>query len=340
MRLESVLAVTGGRLLNTPYISGFDSIALTHRRVSRGALYVAWERNEIEAAVAQGAYGIITDLETVATDEEIAWIRVESLSAALPKLLRLWLVENPRKIFFVPTPILEFVKAMYRGHAVLFLEKGNEHKSAQLFSSSPLQTVLCDDPLFIERIGYPPATMESEPVEHTVLAESLFETSIVLEGRYHRRLPLAPCMLSRFLNAVGILKHLSADYTLQHLVHTPSFDPVFVDANGKELPFGSSEHALIFAEATNNCHCFQTVDRARWTERKIFIPTQIKFECDIKMAMHRYDSPEHLLATIRNDFARPGYTLIGGMGRTAFFETLERSVSNGFTTTKGFTFNE
>ncbi|WP_300363370.1 hypothetical protein [Hydrogenimonas sp.] len=340
MRLETVLAVTGGRLLNTPFISGFETVATKLKKVHRGSLFFAKEREDAEEAVKLGAYGIITDLSIPATDQEIAWIHVDSLAETLPKLLRLWLVENPRKIRYVPASTLEFIRELNYDHGVLPLENDDGKRSEQLFDSSPLQTILCDDIPFIEHIGYLLETADSDPVEYSVVSESIFETSIILEGHYHRRLPLASCMLSSFMNAVGVLKHLSAGFTLQHLRHTPSFQPVFVNRHGEKIPFGASEHVLIFADNFDNCRCFRVLDDVRWIERKVFIPTQIKFECDIKTPIYQYDSLKSLLSIIRKDFSKPAYTIIAGLKEEIFFEKIQRErISSETTIFKGFDFN-
>ena len=340
MRLESVLAVTGGRLLNSPFISGFDTVALSAKKVQRGSLFVAYDEHDIETAVERGAYGIVTDSDHTPTDEEIAWIRVDTLTTALPKLLRLWLVENPRKIYFVPSPVLEYIDKIVHNHDVVVL--GRKEKSEQLFASSPLQTILCDDAQFLERIGHPVITIESEPVESRVVTSTVFETSLILEGKFYRDLSLPPCMLPQFLNAVGILKHLSLDFSLGKLAYTPSFEPVFVDAYGKETPFGSGVHVLVFIDRlSSDCRCVQMINSAAWIARKICLPRQIKFECDIKMPIHRYHSSKELFSIIRNDFAKPGYTVIVGMGRNAFYEAFNMGSGPSETQhSKGFDFNE
>lgn len=340
MRLETVLAVTGGRLLNTPCISGFESVATRLKKVHRGTLFVARNEEDIDAAVRQGAYGIITDLDIAATDREIAWIRVGSLADALPRLLRLWLVENPRKIRYVPPSIFDFIRQTCYDHGIVTLTRDDDRRSDQLFGSTPLQTIFCDDAEFIEHIGYPLETAESDPLECSVVSESVFETSLVLDGHYHRRLHLAPCMLPAFLNAVGILKHLSADYTLQHLSHTPAFEPVFIDGHGEKLPFGAGEHVLIFADNPENCRCFKMVEGVRWIQRKIFVPTQIKFECDIKSPIYQYDSLKSLLPIIQKDFSRPAYTVFAGLRQEIFFEEMARHrFSSDTNILKGFDFN-
>ncbi|WP_201353389.1 hypothetical protein [Hydrogenimonas urashimensis] len=322
MRLESVLAVTGGRLLNSPSISGFDTVALSPRKVTRGSLFVAKRREEIVQALQQGAYGIITDLDLVPQDEEVAWIRTDNLAEAMVRLLRLWLVENPRNIRYVPAADLEFVEQIGSQRSLVIIAGSEEQMSETLFLSHAEQILLCGARPFIERIGASVEPIEPAPVACTVTSSKIFETSLVLDGTYHPHLFVIPCMVPHLLHAVGILKTLSLPYFLQHLHHTPSLKPVFVDACGREVAYGSSEHVLVFAENSLLCACKELFENATWIRRRIFFPKQIKFNCDIKMTMYPYESLERLLMTIREEFAKPAYTIITGTKRERVMEHL------------------
>ena len=335
MRLESVLSVTGGTLLNTPSIAGFDSVALHPKRVTRGALFIAKNENDIPAAIEAGAYGIVTDLPVVPTDPEIAWIRVSALSPALVKLLRLWLIENPRTIRFVPRPVMEFLRQISYDRRILILEEEDEKRGETLLCSDTHHTILCDDATFIERIGYEAERVQPAPVEREVVQAKIFETSLIVDGRYHHQIPLVPCLVERLVEAIGTLKALSGFYSLQHLDYTPSFEPVFVDAAGHQVPFGASEHVLIFSDAETLCACHRTLEEAGWIERRIFFPTQIKFRCDIKLPMYPYDSLKRLLSIIRDDLSKQAYMVILGTERDRLLQRLERSARSSDTLIKG-----
>ncbi|WP_456381803.1 hypothetical protein [Hydrogenimonas sp.] len=335
MRLESVLSVTGGTLLNSPSISAFETVALDPGKVKRGSLFVAKESAQIPAAVEQGAYGIVTDFDVVPTDEEIAWIRLPSLPSALVRLLRLWLVENPRKIFYLSPSIMEFLKRISYDRHIVVLQGNEEEMSETVLSSDPAHTLLCDDVKFLERIGHPLEKVDPAPVEATIVSSKLFETSMIVDGRYFHQLPLVPCLSSRLLHAIGILKTLAASHSFQHLEYTPSFDPLFVDAHGREVPFGTSEHVLILSNLPTLRECRETLEAAAWIERKIFFPRQIKFTCDIKLPIYRYDSLKHLLSIVHEDLGKPAYTIVVGADRESLRREMERSAKRSNPTDKG-----
>ena len=336
MRLENVLAVTGGRLLNAPSISRFDTVALTLKKVTRGTLFVAQFSEEIAPAIARGAYGIITDKPVIPEDEEIAWIRVKKISDTLPKLLRLWLMVNSRTIFFVPKEVMEFLYQISFDPAVLLLEGESARMSAQIFAAGENQTILCHDKLFLEHIGIAPLHIEPEPVEAEIVSQTLFETSFILKEKYYEQLPLASCMMACFLEAVGILQSLDVPFTLSHLEYTPSFEPVFVDAKGIRRDFGESDQVLLFTDNRIGCRCFSHFNTIRWTKCSLFIPTRIKFQYDMRLPKQRYGTVEELIRLIQKELGHPGYAILVDMQSEPFFDTMEKlGLIGHHTMTKG-----
>jgi len=95
--LESVVDITGGELLNTPSVTRFSSIAFRLDEVSYRSLFVCEDKNEIEAAIKRGAYGILgVALEVV--DAEIAFIDSPLLNEAKIKLLRYFFIKEKTKL--------------------------------------------------------------------------------------------------------------------------------------------------------------------------------------------------------------------------------------------------
>ncbi|WP_457599573.1 hypothetical protein [Hydrogenimonas sp.] len=324
MRLENVVAVTGGRLLNTPAISRFDTVALSAERAARGSLYVAKDGLGIEEAIANGAYGIVTDKEVMPTDPEVAWIRVEDLASAMPKLLRLWLVIHPRNLFWVPPLVMEYLRLVVSDHRVVLLSEDPQRSSEQIFTSHPESTIFSDDRTFLDRIGASVPPTASSPVKTRVVTERLFESSVILDGTYCDRIPVPGCMLPLLTEAIGILKGGGHAYTLSRLAYTPSFEPVFVDSAFRPLPFGEGERVLVFADATLPKACWSQLGAIRWTECKLFVPTQIKFRCDIKIPMVAYRSEEELFRKLLDLPGKPGYTVLVGKKSRPFFDRIAR----------------
>ena len=94
MRLENVLALTDGKLINDPFVKQFTNIVFDVSKVKRGDLFIAFHEESIEEAIFNGAYGILFDKPTQIRDNEIAWIKVNKIEDALKRLLRFRLIEK------------------------------------------------------------------------------------------------------------------------------------------------------------------------------------------------------------------------------------------------------
>ncbi|WP_353662784.1 hypothetical protein [Hydrogenimonas sp. SS33] len=313
MRIESLLAVTGGTLLNTPFVSRFDSVALSAKKVERGTLFIAGNREEITDAVLRGAYGIVAEPPLHVADEEIAWIEVADLQKALPKILRLWLVDNPRETLLVSRPVFEFLQMLHHGGELLFLEGSEEAMSERVLRSRPDQAIVTFDTLFLEHVGMPYTRPETGRPEARVLSRTLFETSLLLEGRFHPHLPLMPCMLPYFLGALALLKARSLPWHLSKLDYPGSCRPLFVDSRLRPLPFGASEKVLLFVNLPDPCPCIEAFTEAKWTGHTLFLPTHFKPPCDITFSQITYESVQELLPTLREAVKAPGYRIVAGV---------------------------
>ncbi|MRJ02477.1 MAG: hypothetical protein GXO19_05880, partial [Epsilonproteobacteria bacterium] len=94
MRIENLIYLVGGELLNVPAIRSIRGITSHLARVRRGDLYIARDSSLVADAVERGAYAVLFQGEVGIIDPEIAWIRVEGLYESVQRLLRFSLVER------------------------------------------------------------------------------------------------------------------------------------------------------------------------------------------------------------------------------------------------------
>ena len=324
MLLENLLAVTGGKLLNNPSISRFDSIEFSANKVTRGALFIAESPEEIEKALINGAYGIITDDKYITTtDEEVAWIYVKDIKETLVKLLRLWLLESPRNIFYISTQVLEFLETIQSNPSIILLNGDDEHKSKQILSSSQNQTIFCDDKIFLKHIGIDITELEIEQVDYEVIDPRVFETSLIIDGTYYNRLPLIPTMVPFLIEAIGILKYFQYNFSMNNLEFTPSLEPIFVNTSCQRLGFGESDKVLIFVSSDLKYEHLKIFENVKWIESKLLLPIKIKFYCDIKVPCFTWKSKKELFEIITKQIKKRSYTLIFAQNSKTFFKEIE-----------------
>lgn len=332
MRLETLLAVTGGRSLNTPAVSRFDGIALSPHRVEQGSLFIAKNPHEIPEAILQGAYGVLGESPLTIADEEIAWIEVNEIARALPRLLRLWIMEHPRRVYLFSREVVEFIRLLHYGGKLRLLEGDEQTMSETLLISHPDHILVTSDTLFLEHVGLSPEPFEAPMPDLKIEHSTLFETTLVIEGHYAPRLPLPPCMIDSFRRALSFLKAFEEPWSLQRLDYTPSCRPLFVDAHLRPLPFGESERVVVALDLDDPEACIESFDAARWLERTLFLPKGFKPRCDIKSNVRRYDSLRDLEEALREEVRRSGYfVILGSEGRT-LLENLQKEENTRYPT--------
>ena len=75
MKVNEVVEITQGKLLNSPSIAEFSRIICYVEQIQRGDLFIANDSTQIPKAIKSGAYGIIYDNPQIEiTDSEIASI--------------------------------------------------------------------------------------------------------------------------------------------------------------------------------------------------------------------------------------------------------------------------
>ena len=329
MLLENVLAATGGKLLAEPAISRFDTIATNPKKAVRGSLFIAIHPEEIPQAVESGAYGILTDDYITPTDNEIAWIKVDSLLAILAKLLRLWLIKHPRKIFWVLRQHIEFIDLVERDTKIATLQSDEAAMSLEILNSTEQQIFFCQDADFLEHIGLNPEKPPCTAPEASIVSHTLFETSLILKNRFYERLSLIEPMSDFLLEAIGFLEALDLGWSLSQLDFTPSLEPVFVDRFANIQDFGESDRVLIFADSALPCRCYEHFNMAKWSRIGFIKNRNIKFSCDIKhsktVPATIHDPDESLVDTLFEALNKPGYIVLIGFDKNELLNLLSKS---------------
>jgi len=324
MLLENLLTVTGGKLLNDPSISRFNSIELIASKVTRGSLFIAELQEDIDVALDNGAYGILTNEQHInITDKEIAWIYVKDIKKSLTKLLRLWLLKTPRTIFYISTQVLEFLEKIQSSPSILLLNGDDEQKSKQILSSSPKQNIFCDDKLFLKRIGVDIISPKTIDVDYEVVDSRVFETSIIIDGTYFDRLLLIPSMIPFLIDAIKIAKSFNSILSINNINFTKSLEPIFVNSLCEIVEFGESDKVLIFASSDLKCEHLKIFEDIKWIKFKLLLPTKIKFSCDIKVSFVAYNLDSELYNEVFKQIKKSGYTLIYSETKETFFKKLK-----------------
>ena len=109
MQISSILDIIGGRLLNSPSISFIYSFKTQASKVKEGDLFIARNLDDIALAVNNGAFAIILENTYPIIDNEIAWIKVDSINLSLIQIIRFKLAAIELKAYICDLITYDFL---------------------------------------------------------------------------------------------------------------------------------------------------------------------------------------------------------------------------------------
>ncbi len=245
MRIETLKALTGASLLNTPAITSFYNPVFDANKVKRGDLFFAYEYDDIPKAVENGAYGIIVDRVVEILDSEIAWLRVDELKTASKKLLRYHLEEHEKQFYYVDCLGFELLEQMVTDKNIVFLRSGI-NDLAKIFGEK--QVFICCDRSFLNSFTKDISYITQLPQEYTPLPGTLFESSFIYDNRYYQKVAIPPFFVDKLVSLIDFAKGSNMAYNVEKLHYSSYFYPQFCDRNLQSVEFGKSSRVLIFSD--------------------------------------------------------------------------------------------
>ncbi|TKI69860.1 hypothetical protein FCU45_04415 [Sulfurimonas crateris] len=247
MRLENFLALTQAALLNEPCIYSFENIVFEASKVKRGDLFFAFEYDDIPLAVQNGAYGVVFEKTTDIIDPEIAWIRVDSLDAALKKLLRFKMIEKEVVAYECNEIVLKLSMQVITETNFLPIKGDLRSLFKSLWDIQSRCIVLFCPALTDSAIFTTVKTMPKRPFAPIeIMEQTLFETSFIYDDIFYERQLISPFFISYLEELLYFFKTAKINYKLKKFTPIEHFEAVFTNKKLEVKNFGTSDKVLIF----------------------------------------------------------------------------------------------
>ncbi len=230
MKIETLVNLTDGELLNRPYISEVVHFTDEVDEVNRGSCFFARKKADIAHAVKRGAYAVVCDDYIDVLDDEIAWIKIDDFDKALFSIFK---YENLKEnIFVTDTVSLMLIKALSTDKRIIVLENYSDFFKAVNLSEKFLFT----DKKEYKKLFADTASLKSSKtdIKQNGLFKSIYE---------NREINLPFVYKDSFSKVVSFFKENGIKFTLDFELER--FKPVFVDHLLREVPFGESEKVVI-----------------------------------------------------------------------------------------------
>ena len=320
MRLENFLALTRAELINEPCVSNFENIIFEAKRVKRGDLFFSFDKQDIELAVQNGAYGIVVDEPMEISDDEIAWIKVIDLNDAIKRLLRFKLIEKEVIAYECNEIILKLALQVITQTNFLVVNGDMRSIFKSLWQIDDRASVLFCPTLNPSEMFANVKTLSKtaiKPVE--IMEQTLFETSFIYDNIFYERQLISPFFIPYLEELLHLLRNLKINFRLRKFTPIEHFEAVFTNKNFEIKNFGTSDKVLIFEpNATlieSEIKFLQT--RASWANIIFVIPSFVKHLDDSDVFV--YEDKEEILSILReNSF---NFALIVGVDKSILNQT-------------------
>lgn len=275
MRLENLIELTGGKLLNLPSITSVDQICLNSNKVKRGDLYICPEHKKLEEALKNGAYAVICEGDPKITDNEIAWIRVDSIDDTLIKLLRYKLIKS--KFSFYSTNEIEYqiIKTIVKSKKIIFLDDNIEKNFKKIIKANLSTIFISKEKEVLTKIA--PNFKELKESKNKLLKEkrsALFYSSFFYKKTFFKKIKIPSMFLGELEKVLHFLDKEELPYDLNNIRFSSIFDPVFINKNLQKRDFGHSEQVLIFEKNVKwlKKDIEYLTKKAKWSKNIAFLP--------------------------------------------------------------------
>jgi len=247
MIVESAVEISKGVLITPPNISSFSNIVLNVKKITRGSLFIAINTNDIFEAIQNGAYGIIFDKPTQIIDSEIAWIKVDSITNTILRLLKYKVLNSENEFYFVNSFQYSLLELLAVSKEVVMLKSSLINNFSLIFNANSNSIFISKDKKFIDQIA--PIYIDSKQIIETdfdIIKSSVFETSFRYHKRYYEFAKVPKLFIDDFIKILSLLDRKGIRYTLDDLDYTSHFYPVFVNKSLRAKEFGESDRVIIF----------------------------------------------------------------------------------------------
>ncbi|QSZ41790.1 hypothetical protein GJV85_06600 [Sulfurimonas aquatica] len=252
MRLENILALTLGKLVNNPFVNNFENIVFDSKNIKRGDLFVAFNEEEISDAILNGAYGIIFDKPTQISDNEIAWIKVDNLEKALKRLLRFRLIDKNVTVYESNEIVIKLAQQVITESNFIALIGNIKTIVKSLWNIEQDSIILFCPTLIDKNIFARTIELSQNPYQHVdIIEQTLFETSFIYNNIFYERQLISPFFMPYLEILLHLFKKEAIHYRLKKFSQIDHFEAVFTNKKLEVKEFGTSDKVLIFEKNTS-----------------------------------------------------------------------------------------
>jgi len=247
-KIDSIVRISGGVLLNTPSVDSIEDIKISSKNVKRGDLFIDVNGNteEIEEAVQNGAYCILTALIPKISDEEIAWVSVKDLEKSLIKLARFYAVE--KNFRFIPLLDVQYAlaKSLHVEEKAKLLSNFTFEALMQILKSEKETLFFVVKNSFIQNVDPTIKKIKSKIEPDKIFENGLFHSSFIYKDKFVKEVRLSSFFIPYLCSLIEYFDQLKINYKIDNFNNFEHFYPQFVTSKLEISDFGTTRRVIIF----------------------------------------------------------------------------------------------
>jgi len=248
VQISSLIDILGGRLLNHPSISFIYSFKTDPSKVKEGDLFIAKNLDDVECAVKNGAFAIIIENFYPIIDNEIAWIKVDSIEKSLIHLIRFKLAHFNLEAYYCDEISFDFLNcfAFNSKKTIKLIPNDLQTFIKELDEIKDNDIIVSTNKSILDKL-YPNNKNFNKDVYgiKNLTEHSLFEVSFSFNDIYFQRVRLASIYIPQLIASSVFL---DLDLDLSRLKYFNNLKPLFLDKTYHVTDFGKSEKFVLVQE--------------------------------------------------------------------------------------------
>ena len=269
MRIDTLVNLVDGELINNGYIQDITYFTDELKKVKRESLFISNDINKIEKAIKKGVYGILFSEDIKITDKEIAWIKVDDLKDSILRIFKYKLLD--KTLYICDDLTLQIVKSINKDKNLIVLEDKNivdylNNDDLIFITNSPLYKKLSTNHKFLNK---------KLPIK--LLNSSLFITEFIFKNTKYK-LKIPEIYLKNIQKVLAFFEEHSLKYNLKN-IKIDRFIPQFIDKNYYKTKFGKTDKVVIYGIKKDNYFINELnfiFSKAKYGDVKFYDKTNLK----------------------------------------------------------------
>jgi ferrochelatase len=247
MIIENLAQICSGYLLKEPLVKAVTSFTCRSDKVTCGGAFFATEgtKEGISEALKNGAYAIIHEQNIQIDDNEIAWIKVDSIERAMIRFMRFLVETNEINAVYMDVLQFDMLNSFKLQFKNILLSDNVSEVFLKITDLEPKSYIFSKNKELLEQIS-PQFESIDERAEATILqSHSIFKTTFVCAENYFKDFMIPHLFISEFAAIIAFLKKKSLEFKIDSMEKNGHFEPIFVNTALEARPFGSTHQAII-----------------------------------------------------------------------------------------------